>query len=195
MKKLLTIVGLITAATSCAPAYSQQLTLDQMVRMNGGYQPHLSTLQSKYDTRGMQVNVNARGASASASVSADYGYRPAYNYAPASEGNSGDYGNQTSNTYAQAQDGNTVSNYNYETANQSPWSRGGLPETNTAVTSLNGGFGDRFGKTQIPTGRFKYGFGDYKPRPYRGVSGNPFVRGRNLPPVSTASVNLNIVDR
>ncbi len=71
MKKLLTIVSLATAAlANCAPVYSQQLTLDQMIRMTGGNQAHLPNLQTQYDTRGFQVNVSGRGVS----PVAQYGY-------------------------------------------------------------------------------------------------------------------------
>ena len=187
MKKLLTIYSFAIAAVaaSCAPAYCQQLTLEQMMRMTGGNQAHLSSLQTQYDTRGLQVNVAGRG-----------GYpNVQYGYAPASAGDSGDFGNQPSGSYTLANDANTVSEYYGQTADQRTYSRGGLPETNTAVQSLDGGFGKRFGRTQIPSRSFTYGFGNYKEKPYRGVSGNRAVRGRNLPPVSTASVDINIVDR
>ncbi len=187
MKKLLTIVSFATAAiaASCAPAYCQQLTLDQMIRMTGGNQAHLPSLQTQYDTRGLQVNVGGRSVAAVAQ----------YGYASGSAGDSGDFGHQSTGSYNLTNDGNTAGDYNGETARQSPYSRGGLPNANTAVQSLEGGFGSRFGRTSIPSGTFKYGFGNYKERPYRGVSGNRAMRGRSLPSVSTASIDINTVDR
>lgn len=187
MKKLLTIASfaIMAVAASCAPANSQQLTLDQMMRMTGGNQAHLSSLQTQYDTRGLQVTVGGRAVSAAGQ----------YGYQSASAGDSGDFGNQSSGSYKVANDGNTVSDYYGESATQSPYSRGGLPQTNTAIQSLDGGFGNRFGRTQIPSRAFTYGFGNYKERPYRGVSGNKAVQKRRLPPVSTASVDIDIVDR
>lgn len=158
-----------------------------MTRMVGGNDSYLSSLQVQYDTRGIQAQVNT-GRPGFAAV-AQYGF------APGTSGDSGDFGNDTSDSYNLANDDNTVSDYYGTTADQSPESRGGLPRTTTAVQSLAGGYGNRFGKTSIPSARFKYGFSNSQAIPYRGVSGNGMMRGRNLPPVSTGSVDLNIVDK
>ncbi len=188
MKKPLTIISFIIAAisASCAPAYcQQQLSFDQMTRMVGGNEPYLSSLSVQYDTRGVQVNVGRPGFSAVAQ----------YGFAPGTAGDSGDFGNDSSGSYNLANDDNTVSDYYGTTANQMPYSAGGLPQTTTAVQSLEGGYGNRFGKTSIPSAKFKYGFSNSPATPYRGVSGNRMMRGSNLPPVSTASLDLDIVDK
>lgn len=186
MKKPLSILFAIVAVTSnSAPAHSQQLTLDQMTRMAGGNQSYLPALQAQYDTRGFQVSARNSNSAAVAG----------YGFVDGSSGDSGDFGNSSSGSYNLANDGDSVSNYYGQTANQRPYSGGGLPETTTAVQSLEGGFGKTFGRTSFPSGSFTYGFANNRQIPYRGVSGNRTVQGRNLPRVSTASVDIDIVDK
>lgn len=185
MKKLLTIVSitLLTQSAFCAPAFCQQLTLEQMMRMTGSNEPHLSALGSQFDTRGLQSS-NSRSFVAAGQ----------YRYS-GTAGNAGDYGNQTYRSYNQANQDYSQSDYQGETANQSPYSRGGLPETNTTMESLNGGFGKRFGKSEIPSGTFKYGFTNPPPNNYRNITRRRTDPYRSLPSVSTASVDIDIVDR
>lgn len=166
----------ITLAINCLPASCQQLTLDQIIRMTGGVQPHLPSLQARYDMNGFRISAGPTASSYESS------------------GDAGDYGNQTSGSYQMADDINTVSDYGGDTANQSPYSGGGLPQTTTAVQSLEGGYGQRFGTTSFRSGSFTYGFANNPEIRYRGVSGNRAIQGRNLPRVSTASVDIDIVD-
>lgn len=166
----------VTLAINCFPANCQQLTLDQIIRMTGGNQPHLPYLQARYDMNGFQISAGPTGS--------------AYE----SSGASGDFGNQSSGSYKMAEDINSVSDYGGDTANQSPYSQGGLPQTTTALQSLEGGYGQTFGNTSFRSGRHTFGFSNNPEIAYRGVSGNRGMQGRNLPPVSTASVDIDIVD-
>ncbi|MCC7526984.1 MAG: hypothetical protein IT342_00595, partial [Candidatus Melainabacteria bacterium] len=188
MQKSLTIlVALFTATFSCAPAYSQQLSFDQMIRMTGGNQAYLPALQAQYNRRGLPVTV-----STSSNPAVGFGFAGT---GGETAGDSGDYGNQSSDSYTMANDFNTVSNYGGDTANQSPYSREVLPQTNTALQSLEGGFGRQFGTTSFPSGSHYFGFANSPEIPYRGVSGTKAIRGRNLPRVSTASADIDIVDK
>ena len=187
MKKRLAIL-LVFFAVSTEPAFSQQLSIEQMIRMTGGNQAYLPALQAQYDTRGLQTIVRAPS-----SPAAVFGFAGA---GGETSGDSGDFGNNTSGSYILANQNNGLSDYSGRTAKESPYSRGGLPDTNMAIQSTEGGFGQQFGYTEIPSGRHKYGFTkNPEPTSYRGVSGNMSSRGRMLPPVSTSSVDINIVDK
>lgn len=75
---------------------------------------------------------------------------------------------------------------------QTPMSRGGLPETTTAVQA----FDNIYGMTRIPSGQFRYGFGNYGPALLKSPTGfGSQGFGGFLPQTSTGSLDINTVDR
>lgn len=192
------VTALCFGTLSCSCGQAQGLTMDEMLRMTGSSEPHLGALQNRFATQasGQQTYSGGqrpafsgnRGSQSAYDIDSAYGTR-------ATSGAYGEFGNSTANRYNYAQQNVEQYDYQGETANQAPISRGGLPATTTAIQSQSGSFGGRFGSTQIASGRFSYGFSQGSRKVYRGVSGNRNLSGRALPPVSTGSVDINIVDR
>ncbi|PZM82513.1 MAG: hypothetical protein DKT66_10970 [Candidatus Melainabacteria bacterium] len=191
----LSLVLCFYASSACL---AQGLTMDEMIRMTGSNSPHLHALQSSNSAQGFRNQ--GYGQVPQSAYSANRGMQYAYDLnsassARASSGAYGESGNSTANGYYYAQQDSDQYDYQGTTSNQSPISRGGLPAATTAVQSLEGSFGKRFGTTEIKSANFTYGFSKGTKRAYRGVSGNRAMRGVALPPVSTASVDINTVDR
>lgn len=182
---------------SCSAVQAQGLTMEEMLRMTGGSEPHLRALQNSYSTQVNSVqsyNQPVQNAFAgNAGIGSGYDIDAVYNER-GSSGAYGEPGNSTSNQYYYAQQNRNQYDYEGSTRNQRPISRGGLPETTTAIQSQAGSFGKRFGATEISPGKFTYGFSPARKQYYTGVSGNRYMRGNPLPPVSTASVDIDIVD-
>jgi hypothetical protein len=92
-----------------------------------------------------------------------------------------------------AQQDNSFQDYMGDTdGKQTPMSRGGLPETTTAIQS----FDNIYGMTRIPSGQFRYGFsnqGGALLRSPTGFGNQGF--GGFLPQTSTGSLDINTVDR
>jgi len=182
----MTLALLFVFAGTCSAAFSQGLTMEDMLRMTGSNEPHLRALQA----HGPQQS----GFAGNSANQNGYDIDAAYS-SVSSAGASGQYGNSTANQYYYANQDREQYDYEGSTSNQQPISRGGLPETTTAIQSQSGSFGQRFGATQIRSGRFTYGFSPARRQVFMGVSGNRMTKGRLLPPVSTASVEINTVDR
>ncbi len=75
---------------------------------------------------------------------------------------------------------------------QTPMCRGGLQETTTAIQA----FDNKYGMTRIPSGQFRYGFGNYGSAMLKSPTG--FANqgfGGFLPQTSTGSLDINTVDR
>lgn len=160
----------------CSAAHAQGLSIDQMVQMTGTNEPHLQALQTKTSFQNQPLPQSGYDTS---NLKSNYEQPALPVYRP--------------------QQPQVEEFYGYENAmsRQRPnWNaQPRVPRTTTAVQSLEGSFGASFGRTQISSGRFSYGFSQGATIPYRGVSGNRRLRGRALPPVSTASVDIDTVDR
>lgn len=121
-----------------------------------------------------------------------------------SSGDQGEAGRGTGTTPGELADSDR-SLHNYQSSrgdrgskDQTPMTRGGLPYARTAVDSLNGSFGMQFGYTQIPSGKFKYGFSQTGWAPYLGTTSSksqPFSMGKFLPATGTSSLDINTVHR
>ncbi len=117
----------------------------------------------------------------------------------ASSGTQGDMGRMSQPTPANLADSDrSLFDYQSDPGNrqgsqgtQTPVSGGGLPQTNTALRApLND-----YGMTQIPSGQFKYGFGNYGPALLKSPTGFASQGfGGMLPQTSTGSLDINTVD-
>lgn len=202
----------IVATAASVPAFAQSASLDFGRGNSVSVGPSGTTFGMNNST--LQINNSGGGSfntSPDSSLGRTYDLNPAYpahgmrNVAPPpgafnegaygdqmnAEGASGTMGNRSRRRSSDVSywDGSQHDYHGDTNGRQTPQVRGGLEQATTAIQGLQD---YRYGMTQIPSGRFRYGFGSggwaplISPTQMGGFGGGGF-----LPSTSTGSLDIN----